>query len=147
MLKEFKEFALRGNMVDLAVGLVIGAAFGAVITSVVTDIITPIIAAIFRAPDFSNLFLTLRNPTGAAFTSVTEAREAGAVVLSYGTFLNAVLGFILVAIALFLVVKSMNRLRRKKAEQAAEPAGPPEPTTQEVLLTEIRDLLKEPRRM
>jgi large conductance mechanosensitive channel len=142
MLKEFKEFALKGNMVDLAVGLVLGAAFGAVVSSLVADVITPLIAAIVQAPDFSNMFFVLRNPTGASFESVEAARGGGAVVLSYGMFLNAVFAFLLVAVALFLVVKGMNRLRREKAEQATEPEGPPAPTPQEVLLTDIRDILR-----
>ena len=143
MLKEFKEFALKGNMVDLAVGIVIGAAFGAVVASLVSDIITPLIAAIAQAPDFSNLFFVLRNPTGETFTSLEAARAAGAVVLSYGTFLNAIVSFLLVAVALFLVVKAMNRMKREKAEEAAAPGPPPAPTPQEVLLAEIRDLLRE----
>ena len=142
MLKEFKEFALKGNMVDLAVGLVIGAAFGAVVASLVADVITPLIAAIFQAPDFSNLFVVLRNPTATAFTSVEAAREAGAVVLSYGTFVNSLVAFAIVAVALFMVVKAMNKLNRQKAAEAATPAGPPAPTPQEVLLAEIRDLLR-----
>jgi len=142
MLKEFKEFALKGNMVDLAVGLIIGAAFGSVVTSLVNDIFTPLIAAVFQAPDFSNLFFVLRNPTGETFTSVEAAREAGAVVLSYGIFINAVVAFIIAAFALFLVVRVMNRLTRQKAAEAETSAGPPEPTPQEVLLAEIRDLLK-----
>jgi large conductance mechanosensitive channel len=142
MLKEFKEFALKGNVVDLAVGLMIGAAFGAIVTSFVADVLTPLIAALFGAPDFSNLFVTLRNPAGAAYASVEEAREAGAVVLSYGRFLNAIVSFMIVAFALFLVVKAMNRLKRRKAEEAAAPGPPPAPTPQEVLLAEIRDLLR-----
>lgn len=147
MLKEFKEFALKGNMVDLAVGLIIGAAFGSVVTSLVNDILTPLIAAVFQAPDFSNLFLVLRNPTTETFTSVDAAREAGAVVLSYGMFVNSIIAFLLAALALFLVVRLMNRLTRQKAAEAEAPEGPPEPTTQEVLLAEIRDLLKAQPRM
>lgn len=142
MLKEFKEFALKGNMVDLAVGLVIGAAFGSVVSSLVADVFTPLIAAVFQAPDFSNLFLVLRNPTDTTFTSVEAAREAGAVVLSYGTFLNNIVAFLIAAFALFTVVKGMNTLKREKAEEAATPAPPPAPTAEEVLLAEIRDLLR-----
>lgn len=142
MWKEFKEFALKGNMVDLAVGLVIGAAFGAIVSSLVADILTPLIAAIFQAPDFSNLFLVLRNPTGETFTSVEAAREAGAVVLSYGTFINALIAFLIVSITLFFVIKGMNQLMRKKATEAAAQEAPPAPTPQEVLLAEIRDLLR-----
>ena len=145
MLQEFKKFALKGNMIDMAVGIVIGAAFGTVVQSLVNDIINPIIAAIFQSPDFSNLFFVLRNPTGETFTSIETAREAGAAVLGYGLFINAVVAFIIVAFALFVVIKNMNRLMEKKAEETATPAAPPEPTPQEVLLAEIRDLLKERR--
>lgn len=138
MLKEFKEFALKGNMLDLAVGIIIGVAFGTVITSLVNDILMPLISGIIGTPDFSNLFLVLRNPTGAAFTSVTAAREAGAAVLAYGLFLNAIIAFLIVAAALFFVIKGMNRLRRQ--EEAAPP--PPAPTAEVRLLGEIRDLLR-----
>jgi large conductance mechanosensitive channel len=141
MLKEFKEFALKGNMVDMAVGIVIGAAFATVIKSLVDDIIMPIVSAIFQAPDFSNLFVVLRNPTGATFTSITAAREAGAVAVGYGLFINATIAFLIVAFVLFMVVRSMNNLSKKKAAEAAVEA-PPAPTAQEVLLSEIRDLLK-----
>ncbi len=142
MLEEFKKFALKGNMVDMAVGIVIGAAFSTVIQSLVSDIINPIIAGIFRTPDFSNLFIVLRNSTGQAFTSIEAARQAGAAVVGYGLFINALVAFLIVAFVLFVVVKNMNRLMEKKAEQTATPAPPPEPTPQEVLLAEIRDLLK-----
>lgn len=142
MLEEFKKFALKGNMVDMAVGIVIGAAFGTVVKSLVDDIINPLIAALFKAPDFSNLFIVLRNPTGETFTSIEAARQAGAAVLGYGLFINAVIAFLIVAFALFVVVKNMNRLIEKKTEQAATPAPPPQPTPQEALLAEIRDLLK-----
>lgn len=142
MLQEFKKFALKGNMVDMAVGIVIGAAFGTVIKSLVSDVINPIIAAIFQAPDFSNLFIVLRNPTGETFTSIEAARQAGAAALGYGLFLNALIAFVIVAFVLFIVVKNMNRLLEKKTEETATPAPPPEPTPQEVLLAEIRDLLK-----
>ena len=141
MLGEFKEFALKGNMVDMAIGIVIGAAFGAVVASLVADVVTPAIAALVQAPDFTNMFAVLRNPSGGVYTSVEEARKAGAVVLSYGTFLNAIFSFLLVAFALFLVVRGVNRMRRVKADAAAV-AEPPAPTAQEVLLSEIRDLLK-----
>lgn len=145
MLKEFKEFALKGNMVDMAIGIIIGAAFATVVASLVNDVVMPIIAAIFQAPDFSNLFAILRNPTGEEFTSLEAAREAGAVAIGYGLFLNALIAFLLVALVLFFVVRSMNRLMKSKAEAAEEPAAPPAPTAQEVLLAEIRDLLKTQR--
>lgn len=142
MLQEFKKFALKGNMVDMAVGIIIGAAFGTVVKSLVDDVVNPLIAALFSAPDFSNLFVVLRNPTDQAFTSIEAARQAGATVLGYGLFLNAVVAFLIVAVVLFFVVKSMNRMLEKKTEQTATPAAPPEPTPQEALLAEIRDLLK-----
>jgi len=142
MLGEFKKFALKGNMVDMAVGIIIGAAFATVVSSLVDDVVMPIIAAVFQAPDFSNLFIVLRNPTGEAFTSLEAAREAGVVALGYGLFINAAIAFLLVAFVLFLVVRGMNRMTAMKAEEAAAPAPPPEPTAQEVLLAEIRDLLR-----
>lgn len=136
MIKEFKEFALKGNMIDLAVGIIIGGAFGTVVKSLVDDVIMPIVSGIFKLPDFSNLFLVLRNPTGTHFTSLAAAREAGASVLALGSFINALIAFLLVAFALFLVIKSMNKM--KKAEVAAAPAGP----TELDVLKEIRDSLK-----
>ena len=142
MLEEFKKFALKGNMVDMAVGIIIGAAFATVVRSLVDDIIMPAVAAIFSVPDFSNLFAVLRNPSGEAFTSIEAAREAGAVVLGYGLFINALIAFLIVAFVLFVVVRNMNRLMEKKADEAEAPAAPPEPSPQEVLLAEIRDLLK-----
>ena len=141
MLQEFKTFALKGNMVDMAVGIIIGAAFATVVQSLVNDVVMPLIAALFQAPDFSNLFFVLRNPTGEAFTSIEAAREAGAVALGYGLFINALIAFLIVAFVLFLVVRGMNRLTEKKAAEAEAPAPPPAPTPQEVLLAEIRDLL------
>ena len=143
MLKEFKAFAMKGNMVDMAVGIIIGAAFATVVKSLVDDVIMPVISAVFQAPDFSNLFIVLRNPTGEAFTSIEAAREAGAVALGYGLFINALIAFLLVAVVLFFVVRAMNRLMEQKAEEAKTPAAPPAPTAQEALLAEIRDLLKE----
>lgn len=147
MLKEFKEFALKGNMVDMAVGIIIGAAFATVVKSLVDDVVMPLIAAIFQAPDFSNLFMVLRNPTGEVFTSIEAAREAGAVALGYGLFLNALIAFLLVAFVLFIVVRNMNKLMRQKAAEAEAPEAPPAPTAQEVLLAEIRDLLRAQRPM
>lgn len=136
MIKEFKEFALKGNMIDLAVGIIIGGAFGTVVKSLVDDVIMPIVSGIFKLPDFSNLFLVLRNPTETHFTSLTAAREAGASVLALGSFINALIAFLLVAFALFLVIKGMNKM--KKAEVAAAPAGP----TELDVLKEIRDSLR-----
>src|SRR4026208_691193 len=139
MLKEFKEFAVKGNMLDMAVGIIIGAAFGTVITSLVNDLLMPVISGIIGTPDFSNLFLVLRNPTGATFTSVKAARDAGAVVLAYGLFLNAIIAFLIVSFALFMMVKGINRLRR---QEEAAPAAPEAPPAEVQLLSEIRDLLR-----
>lgn len=139
MLKEFREFAMKGNMIDMAVGIIIGAAFGVVVNSMVNDLLMPVVSGIIGSPDFSNLFLILRNPGGAAVTSVKAARDAGGVVLAYGLFLNAIIAFVSVAIALFFLVKGINRMRRK--EEAA-PASPPGPSDEVRLLGEIRDLLK-----
>jgi large conductance mechanosensitive channel len=134
--QEFKEFALRGNVVDLAVGLIIGAAFGAIVNSLVADVIMPPLGLVIGQVDFSDLFI---NMSGQDYPSLAVAREAGAPVIAYGAFINAVINFVIVALAIFIVVKGMNRLRRKQAE---EPAKPPEAPRQEVLLEEIRDILK-----
>jgi large conductance mechanosensitive channel len=139
MLNEFKEFAIKGNMLDMAIGIIIGAAFGTVITSLVNDLLMPVISGIIGTPDFSNLFLVLRNPTGATFTSVKAARDAGAVVLAYGLFLNTIIAFLIVSFALFMMVKGINRLRRQEEAAPAAPAAPP---AEVQLLTEIRDLLR-----
>ena len=138
MLKEFKEFAVKGNMVDMAVGIVLGAAFGTVIKSLVDDVLMPVISSIFGTPDFTNLFVILKEPTGADvdMTSIAAIREAGGVALGYGLFINALIAFLLVALALFFVVRNMNKL--KKAEEPAPDPGPSEVD----LLTEIRDALK-----
>ena len=139
MLKEFREFAIKGNMLDMAVGIIIGAAFGTVVNSLVNDILMPVISGLIGSADFSNVLLVLRNPTGAAFTSVKAARDAGGVVLAFGLFLNATIAFLAVAIALFFLVKMVNQMRRR--EEAA-PAAPPEPPEDVRLLGEIRDLLR-----
>ncbi len=137
MLKEFREFALKGNVVDLAIGVIIGAAFGKIVDSMVADIIMPIIAGIFGTVDFSNLYASL-GPKVAAGTSYVDAKKAGAV-LGYGQFLTFVINFLIVAFVLFLVVKAMNEL--KKRMEAAPASEKPAPARQEVLLEEIRDLL------
>ena len=139
MLKEFKEFAIKGNMMDMAVGIIIGAAFGTVVNSLVTDLLMPLISGIIGSPDFSNLYVVLRNPSGAAYASVKAARDGGAVVLALGLLINAIISFLAVAVALFFLVKALNRLRR---QEAAAPAKPPEPTAEVRLLGEIRDLLR-----
>ena len=135
IFKEFQDFALKGNVVDMAVGIVIGGAFGTIVKSLVDDILMPPIGLILGGIDFSNIFLTLKGP-GAA--TLAQAKEAGAVTMNWGLFVNAVISFLIVAFALFMVVKAMNRLKRQE-EAAPAPAAPPR---QEVLLEEIRDLLK-----
>ena len=143
LIQELKKFAIKGNMLDMAVGIIIGAAFGTVVKSLVDDILMPVISSIFGAPDFSNLFIVLKqppNPEGVAMQSLSAVREAGGVALAYGSFINAMISFLIVAWALFVVVKAMNRLMDKKEEEAAPPA--PAGPTQEELLAEIRDLLK-----
>jgi large conductance mechanosensitive channel len=134
--QEFKEFALRGNVVDLAVGIIIGLAFGAVVNSLVEDVIMPPLGLIIGNVDFADLFINL---SGQDYASLAAAREAGAPVIAYGAFINVVINFVVVALAVFLLVKGMNRLRRKQ-EQAPEEL--PVPPRQEVLLEEIRDILK-----
>ena len=134
--EEFKEFALRGNVVDLAVGIIIGVAFGAVVTSLVEDVIMPPLGLIIGDVDFSDHFINL---SGQDYASLAAAREAGAPVIAYGAFINAAINFIVVAFAVFLLVKGMNRLRRK---QEQTPEEVPVPPRAEVLLEEIRDILK-----
>ena len=137
MLKEFKEFAMRGNVVDMAVGIIIGAAFGKIVTSLVNDIIMPPIGVLLGGADFTDIFITL---TGDSYASLAEAQEAGAATINVGVFINTVLDFVIVAFAIFLVVKQMNRLKKKEEEK---PAAPPAPPREEVLLEEIRDILKQ----
>jgi len=136
MLKEFREFAVKGNVVDLAVAVIIGAAFGAIVSSMVADIIMPIIGAITGGLDFSNYFTGLSKTVTA--TNLADAKKQGAV-LAWGNFLTLTLNFLIVAFVLFIVVRLIGKLKRK--EEAA-PAAPPKPTREEELLTEIRDLLK-----
>jgi len=143
MLKEFKEFALKGNMLDMAIGIVIGAAFGTVIKSLVDNVVMPIVSSLTGAPDFSNLFVLLKAPEnteGINMGSIDAVREAGGVALGYGLFINAFIAFLLVALALFFVVKAVNKSKKKEEEPA--PAPPPEPPADIQLLSEIRDLLK-----
>jgi len=135
MFKEFKEFAMRGNVVDMAVGLVIGGAFGTIVKSLVNDILMPPLGLLMGGVDFSNIFLTLK---GESASTLEAAQKAGAVTMNWGLFINSVISFIIVAFALFLLIKAMNRLKRKEEEAPAAPAEPPK---SEVLLEEIRDLL------
>jgi large conductance mechanosensitive channel len=136
MLKEFREFAMKGNVVDLAVAVIIGAAFGAIVSSMVADLIMPIIGAITGGLDFSNYFTGLSKTVTA--TNLADAKKQGAV-LAWGNFLTLTLNFLIVAFVLFIVVRFMSKLKRK---DEAAPAAPPKPTREEELLTEIRDLLK-----
>jgi large conductance mechanosensitive channel len=136
MLKEFRDFAMKGNVVDLAVGVIIGAAFGAIVASLVADVIMPIIGAISGGLDFSNYFVGLSSKVTEH--NLADAKKQGAV-LAYGSFLTITLNFVIVAFVLFMVIRLMNQLKRK---EAAAPAAPPKPTREEELLTEIRDLLK-----
>jgi large conductance mechanosensitive channel len=136
MLDEFKKFALRGNVVDLAVGVIIGAAFGGIVNSMVNDIIMPLVGAVTGGLDFSNYFIPLSDKVTAA--SLVEAKKQGAV-LAWGSFLTLVINFVIIAWVLFLVIRGMNRMMKKEAQK---PEAPPAPTKDQVLLEEIRDLLK-----
>lgn len=135
MLKEFKEFIMKGNVVDLAVAVIIGGAFSLIVKSLVNDIIMPIVGAIFGGLDFSNIFLPLSSKVTA--TTLAEAQKQGAV-LAYGNFISVTVNFIIVGFIIFLIVKALNNAKKKKEEAPAEPPAPPK---QEVLLEEIRDLL------
>jgi len=129
MAKEFKEFAMKGNMLDMAIGIVIGAAFGKIVSSVVADVLMPPLGLLLGGVNFTALKLTLKEAVG----------ETAAVTLNYGAFLQTVVDFVIVAFAIFLMIKGINSMRKKQAEAPAAPAPPP---NQEVLLAEIRDLLK-----
>lgn len=122
MLKEFKEFAMRGNVIDMAVGIIIGGAFGTIVKSLVNDVIMPPIGLLLGGVDFSDLFLTLKQGTVAGpYPTLAAAQEAGAVTVSYGLFLNSVISFLIVAFAVFLLIRSINRLKREEEAPAAEP--------------------------
>ena len=140
-LKEFKEFAVKGNVMDLAVGVIIGGAFGKIVDSVVKDLVMPVISAIIGSPDFSNMYMVLKDPASGIKEgmALADARAVeNAVVFAYGNFITVAINFILLAFAIFLMVKGINRLKRKEEPAPAAPAGP----TQEQLLAEIRDLLR-----
>lgn len=136
MIQEFKEFAMRGNVIDLAVGIIIGGAFGKIVTSMVNELLMPVIGLIMGKISFANLFVAL---DGKGYPSLAAAKEAGAAVIPYGLFINSVIDFVIVAFCLFLIIKVINQLKRK--EETA-PAAPAEPPAEVKLLTEIRDLLK-----
>lgn len=139
MIKEFKEFAMRGNVVDLAVGVIIGTAFGKIITSMVNDVLMPPIGKAMGGVNFADLFISLDSTKGP-FTSLKAAKDAGVAVIAYGSFINTLIDFTIVGFCIFMVVKSINAMKKKPA--AAAPAPPPETTKEEKLLTEIRDILK-----
>jgi large conductance mechanosensitive channel len=136
MWREFRDFAMRGNVVDLAVGIIIGAAFTTIVNSLVNDLIMPPLGLIIGGIDFSNFFVTLK---GGSFPTLEAAKAGGAVTMNYGLFINAVIRFVIVAFAIFILVKQINRLAR---EEPKAPPPPPEPSREELLLAEIRDLLK-----
>ena len=139
MLKEFKEFAVKGNVVDMGVGIVIGAAFTSIVTSFVQDIVNPIIGLFTGGLDFAGLFVNL---SGQDVASAAKAKEDGLAVITYGNFINALVSFLIVAWVLFMVVKAVNNLKKMAEKEEEEaPAAPPEPSNEEKLLTEIRDLL------
>ena len=140
MLKEFKEFAVKGNVVDMAVGIIIGAAFGKIVDSLVKDVIMPPIGLILGKVDFSNLFVVLKAGAQAGpYLSVDAAQKAGAVTFNYGLFINTTISFVIVAFAVFLLVRAINRMKREEEQKPAAPAPTPEEI---VLLREIRDTLK-----
>lgn len=142
LVKEFKEFAMRGNVVDLAVGVIIGGAFGKIVTSMVNDILMPPIGKAMGGADFKDLFINLDpgklTKAGTAVKSLADAKDAGAAVIAYGSFINTVIDFTIIALCIFAVIKLMNSLKKK---EVAPPPAPPQPTAQEKLLAEIRDAL------
>lgn len=140
MFKEFRDFAIKGNMIDLAIGVIIGAAFGAIVSSVVDDIFMPLIGLLIGGIDFSNLFIVLSNPNNIPVASVAAASEAGVATLNIGLFINAVVKFTIIAFVLFMVVKGINSMKREAAKEPVETT--PAPSREEVLLTEIRDALR-----
>lgn len=140
MLQEFKAFAMRGNVVDMAVGIIIGGAFGAIVASFVGDILMPIIGLLLGGVDFSGQYFLLKaGATAGPYATLAAAKEAGAVVVAYGALINTIVNFLIVAFALFIVIKGMNATRKQEAEA---PAPPPPPSNEAVLLGEIRDLLR-----
>ena len=136
MLEEFKKFAMRGNVVDMAVGIIIGGAFGKIVSSFVNDVIMPPIGMLMGNVDFSQLFINLSDQE---YASLAAAQEAGAATINYGVFINTVLDFLIVAFAIFMVIRGMNKLKKKEEEK---PAEPPKPSEEVLLLQEIRDALK-----
>ena len=147
MIEEFKKFIVKGNVMDMAIGIVIGAAFGTVIKSLVADVLMPPIGLLLGGVDFSNIFWVLKESaeTAGPYATVDAAKEAGAVTMNLGVFLNQVISFLIVGFAVFILVKSVNRIQeaaeKEKTEEEEAPADP-EPSAEEILLGEIRDLLK-----
>jgi len=137
MVKEFKDFAVKGNVVDMAVGIIIGGAFGTIVKSLVSDVIMPPVGLLLGGVDFTNLFYVLGE---GSYETLDAAKEAGAASVNYGVFFNNIISFLIVAFAVFLLVKGINAAKKKEEEK---PKAPPAPPAQEVLLTEIRDLLKQ----
>ena len=139
-IQEFKAFAMKGNVMDMAVGVIIGGAFGKIVTSLVNDVLMPVVSLATGGIDFTNLFVNLTDDK--TYATLAAAQEAGATVFAYGQFIQNIIDFIIIAFCIFLMIKGMNKLNRKKEEPApAEPEAPKGPT-QEELLAEIRDLLK-----
>ena len=143
-VKEFKEFAMKGNVMDMAVGVIIGGAFGKIVTSLVNDVLMPLISKVTGGVDFTNLFVNLSpDVVIEGEQTLAAAKEAGASVLAYGQFIQNIVDFLIVAFCIFLMIKGMNKLNKKKEEAPAPAPEPPAPTKEETLLTEIRDLLKQ----
>ena len=134
-VKEFKEFAMKGNVMDMAVGVIIGGAFGKIVTSLVSDVLMPLIGKATGGVSFTDLFVNLGD---GEYKTLAEAQEAGAAVLAYGQFIQNIIDFIIIALCIFLMIKAMNKLKKEKPAEPEAPKGP----TQEELLAEIRDLLK-----
>ena len=135
-IKEFKEFAMKGNVMDMAVGVIIGGAFGKIVTSLVNDVIMPLVSLATGGIDFTNLFVNLSDDV--KYKTLAEAQEAGASVFAYGTFIQNIIDFIIIAFCIFLMIKAVNKMKKKEEPAPEAPKGP----TQEELLAEIRDLLK-----
>ena len=141
IISEFKEFAVKGNVVDLAVGVIIGAAFGKIVDSLVADIIMPIVGLVFGKLDFSNLFVVLGSVPPGVPGTLADLKKAGVPVLAYGNFITIAVNFIILAFIIFMMVKQINKLRKHQADAPAAPVAPPEDIA---LLREIRDALKRP---
>lgn len=136
LIKEFKTFAMRGNVLDLAVGVIIGGAFGKIVGSFVSDVMMPVLSLLMGGVDFTAKFLPLK---GGSYATLADAKAANAATLNYGVFLQSIIDFLIVAFAIFLLIKGVNAMQKKEAEK---PAPPPAPSNEEKLLAEIRDLLK-----